>query len=180
MKTWIVRFASLYVFNVVLLLLIGLFTPAQVGWAALWGSVVLTAATLWLKPLIAKMFSGAAKKSSGQRTAFAEKLVQYGIVFVVELLIWILVVSLSGISSGGWFWGWVLPPVILAIGWIVYDLIDDRVHAHAGELYDRAQGGIRGSTETPATPSAAAREGQEELKDGLTAEQRRMLDELGS
>ena len=40
MKTWIVRFVSLYVFNVVVLLVIGLLTPAHVGWAAIWASHV--------------------------------------------------------------------------------------------------------------------------------------------
>ena len=39
MKAWVVRFVSLYVFNVVVLLLIGLLTPAHVGWAAIWASV---------------------------------------------------------------------------------------------------------------------------------------------
>lgn len=45
MKTWIVRFVSLYVFNVVVLLVIGLLTPAHVGWAVLW-SAILTRRTL--------------------------------------------------------------------------------------------------------------------------------------
>lgn len=31
MRSWIVRFASLYVFNVAVLIVIGLFTPARVG-----------------------------------------------------------------------------------------------------------------------------------------------------
>ncbi len=184
MKTWIVRFASLYVFNLAVLLVIGFVLPhVAVGWSALWASVILTAATIWLKPVVSRMFSGAASKTAGQRTGFAEKLVQYGIVFVVELIIWILVVIFSGVRVGGFFWGWVIPPVLLALAWIVYDRVDDRIQQTAGDLYDRADAGIRGArgdaAAAPAAPSAASREGAAELKDGLTAEQRAMLDDLG-
>ncbi|MCT9002723.1 hypothetical protein [Microbacterium memoriense] len=184
MKTWIVRFASLYVFNLVVLFAVGLLLPnVSVGWAALWASVILTAATLWLKPVVSKIFTGAARKSAGQRTRLGEKLVQYGIVFLVELIIWVLVVIFSGVRVGGFFWGWVIPPILLAIAWIIYDLADDRIHRTAGELYDKADAGIRGTRGTtaaaPAAPTAAGREGAAELRDGLTAEQRRMLDELG-
>lgn len=180
MKTWVVRFASLYAFNVVVLLLIGLLSPAvAVGWSALWASIVLTAATIWLKPLITKGFAGAARSSASQRTAAGEKLVQYGIVFVVELIIWVLVVMFSGVNVRGFFWGWVIPPIFLLIAWIVYDRVDDAIEAKTGSLYDRATGGIRGSQPAPAAPSAATRDGAAELKDGLTAEQRKMLDDLG-
>jgi len=142
MKTWVVRFVSLYVFNVVVLLLIGLLLPqVRVGWAALWAGIVLTAATLWLKPLITRLFTGSAAKTASQRTRTGEKLVQYGIVFVVELIIWILVVVFSGVDVRGFFWGYVLPPIILLIAWIVYDVVDDRIEGSAGELYDRATGG---------------------------------------
>jgi len=178
MKSWIVRFASLYVFNVVVLLVIGMLLPSvRVGWAALWAGVVLTAATIWLKPLITKIFSGAARSSAGQRTAVGEKLVQYGIVFVVELILWILVVLLSGVDVRGWFWGYVLPPVMLLIAWVVYDLVDDKVETRAGALYDRATGGS-GQAASGSAPAVDAADRQE-LKDGLTPEQRRMLDELG-
>lgn len=180
MKTWIVRFASLYVFNLVVLLLIGLLMrPVAVGWSALWASVVLTAATIWLKPVIARMFTGAARKSASQRTALGEKLVQYGIVFVVELIVWVLVVLLSRVHVHGFFWGWVIPPIILLVAWIIYDRVDDRIEAKASSIYDRATGAVRGSSAEQAPPSAAATEGAAELGDGLTAEQRRMLDDLG-
>lgn len=150
MKTWVVRFASLYVFNLVVLLLLGILLPSvSVGWAALWASVILTAATIWLKPLISKMFTGAARKSAGSRTGLAEKIVQYGIVFIVELLVWILVVVFSGVKVGGWFWGWVIPPVLLVIAWIIYDVVDDRIQRTTGDLYDKANAGIRGSREAP-------------------------------
>ncbi len=141
MKSWIVRFLSLYVFNVVVLLVIGMLLPSVgVGWAALWAGVILTAATIWLKPLITKLFTGSAAKSAGQRTRAGEKAVQYGIVFVVELIVWILVVIFSGVRVDGFFWGWALPPLLLLVAWVIYDRVDDKVEARTGALYDRATG----------------------------------------
>lgn len=180
MKAWVVRFVSLYVFNVVVLLLIGWLLPGvRVGWAALWAGIILTAATIWLKPVVARWFSGMAAKSSSQRTKAGEKLVQLGLVFVVEFVVWLLVVLFSGVAVTGWFWGWILPPVALLIAWAIYDAVDDRIEARAGALYDRATGG-RQTTDAaaPAISSPEARAAQDELRDGLTAEQRRMLDEL--
>ncbi|MFB8387553.1 hypothetical protein ACFC3F_10495 [Microbacterium sp. NPDC055910] len=178
MKAWLVRFVSLYVFNVVVLLIVGmLLSSVRVGWAALWAGVVLTAATIWLKPLVGRMFRGAAAKSAGQRTRLGEKLVQFGLVFVVELIVWILVVVLSGVNVSGWFWGWVIPPLALLLAWVIYDAVDDKIEARAGALYDRATGGrVRSADATPETPASAA--GRRELNDGLTDEQRKMLDGL--
>lgn len=179
MKAWLVRFASLYVFNLVVLLVIGFLTPARVGWAALWASVLLTAATLWLKPLIAKGFASATARSAQSRTRTGQKVVQYGAVFVVELIIWILVVVFSRITVGGFFWGWILPPVLLLIAWAIYDAVDDRIEARAGALFDSATGrrAASGGASAPATgtldPAAKV-----ELDDGLTPEQRKMLDDL--
>jgi len=181
MKTWIVRFASLYAFNLVVLLLLGLLVPGvTVGWSALWASIILTAATVWLKPVISKAFTGAARRSASQRTAAGDKLVQYGIVFLVELIIWLLVVIFSGVRVHGFFWGWVIPPVALLLAWIVYDRIDDRVEARTAALYDRATGRVPGPASGSSGPTAAGRAGAAELQDGLTPEQRRMLDELGN
>ena len=185
MKKWVVRFVSLLVFNVVVLLVVGWLTPARVGWAALWAGIVLTALVIWIKPLVETWFRSIAAK----RGRAGEKLVELLIAFAVALLVWIATVLFTGVSIGGGlfgaFWGYVLPPVILLIGWAVYDAIDDRVESHAGALYDRATGGR--ATDPSATSSAApavppapeAAAGRRELNDGLTDEQRRMLDELG-
>lgn len=179
MKKLIVRFASLYVFNVVVLLVIGWLTPARVGLHALWASVILTLAALLIKPLL--------NRAATSMSASSTKFVQYLAVFAVELIVWILTVWLSGVTAGN-FWGWIIPPVILLIGWVVYDQIDDAVTHKAGELYDAAAAKISGSpasadTAAPPAPSpessAATAAGRDELKDGLTPEQRRMLDELG-
>ena len=184
MKTWVVRFLSLLVFNNVVLLVIGLLTPARVGFSAFWGGVILTAATIWVKPAVHGWFTRMSAKSSSQRTKAGEWLVEFVIVYVVALLIWMLVVLLSGVNVGG-FWGYALPPFILLIGWAVYAAIDDRVEGHAGALYDKAAGGRAaqkgGAAPLPeaSAPRSATAEAQRELKDGLTAEQRKMLDDLG-
>lgn|GEM_PF-2863695 len=130
------RFASLYVFNVIVLLVIGWLTPARVGLHALWASVILTLATLFLKPLL--------KRAASSMSAGGTKLVQYLAVFVVEFVIWMLTVWLSGVRAGN-IWGWVIPPLILLIGWVVYDQIDDVLTRKAGELSDAAGARISGS-----------------------------------
>ena len=203
MKTWIVRFVSLYVFNLVVLVLIGvLLTSVRVGWAAFWAALVLTAATIWLKPLVQRMFRNIAARSAERRTRLGEKLVQGLVVFVVEVVVWIAVVLLSGVDVRGFLWGWIIPPIALLLAFAAYDLIDDRIEARAGALYDRAFGGRRGSTDgattrgeaappipepsgrpTVAPPRAAASRADDTPRkdryDGLTEEQRRMLDDLG-
>ncbi|WP_159502243.1 hypothetical protein [Microbacterium sp. 18062] len=195
MKAWIVRFVSLYVFDLVVLLLIGLLlSSVRVGLAAFWAALVLTAATIWLKPLVRTLFRKFAARSASTRTRLSEKLVQGVLVFVVELIVWIAVVVFSGVDVRGWFWGWVLPPIALLIAFAIYDLVDDRIEARAGSIYDRVtrHGGAAASVtgegtatrgDVPPVPRApgASPDGApaRDRHDGLTAEQRRMLDELG-
>lgn len=183
MKKWVVRIASLLVFNVVVLLLVGWLTPARVGWSALWAGIVMTALVLWVKPVVSGWLAGRAAKSAHERTKLGERLVQLLIVLALAFGVWIATVLLSGVKVGGWFWGYVLPPVIIAIGWMIYAAIDDRVEQVAGEIYDKASaklGGAGSTAAAPAAPAAPADEGvRRELQDGLTAEQRKMLDDLG-
>ncbi|WP_438353640.1 hypothetical protein [Microbacterium sp. CJ88] len=185
MRAWLIRFVSLYVFNVVVLLLIGLvLSSVSVGWSVLWASVLLTAATLWIKPLITRWFRAMAAKSAAQRTKAGEKVVQFALVLVVAAIVWVITVAFTGVRVNGWFWGYVLPPFILLLAWVVYDAIDDRIEARAGALYDRARGGrpavdASAPDAAPAVPSPQTQAAQRELQDGLTDEQRRMLDELG-
>lgn len=183
MKNGIVRFAALYVFNVVVLLLIGLLFPnVSVGLHALWAAVVLTLAALFVKPVLGGLFRRSTAKGSANRSRAGEKAVQYALVYVVELIVWVLTVWLSGVTVTGFFWGYVLPPLFLLIGWMIYDQVDDRLRAKAGQLYDSVQARVSGgsgpsSAAAPDSPAAAA--GRDELKDGLTPEQRRLLDGLG-
>lgn len=177
MRTWIIRFASLLVFNAAVLLIIGFFTPARVGWSALWAAVVMTLLVLFVKPAVERWARGRAARTSSQRTRTGEWFAQLLIVLAVAALVWILTVLLSGVSTGGsWFWAFVLPPAIIAIGWAVYAKISDVLEGKAGEIYDRFE--QRGTDAAPVVESAQAREGRTELADGLTAEQRKMLDEL--
>ena len=164
------------------------------GWAAVWAGIVLTALVIWIKPLVEKWFRSMASKSSAQRTKAGEKLVEFFLAFAVAFLVWIATVVFTGVSIGGGifgaFWGWVLPPVILLIGWAIYGAVDDKVEGHAGALYDRATGtktvtaDAATSASSAGSPRAIPRApatdaGRRELDDGLTDEQRRMLDELG-
>lgn len=194
MKNAIVRFASLYVFNVAVLLLIGLLmSSVRVGLHALWASVILTLAALFIKPALAAAFRRSAAKSAGDRTRVGEKAVQYALVYAVELIIWVLTVWLSAVTASG-FAGFALPPLFLLLGWVIYDQVDDRLQLKAEQVYDAVQArmGRRESADrSPAGSSAdrspasgpsgssAAAQGRAELNDGLTPEQRRMLDELG-
>lgn len=186
MRSWIVRLGSLYVFNVAVLLLIGWLLPGvRVGWAALWASVILTAATVWVKPAIGGWSRSLAAQRGRALSSGARKAVEYLIVFAVAWVVWLIVVLASGVSAHGVF-GWVIPPVALLGAWALYDVVDDRLESTAGQVYDRASGALggRAGTTTAAPPTRTATEqraqqaGREELRDGLTEEQRRMFDEL--
>lgn len=145
----------------------------------IWAAVIMTLAELFVKPFVQRRFAAAAAKSAGQRTRVGEGLVQGGIVLVVAAVVWVVTLLLSGVNAGGsWFSAWVLPPVVIALGWLVYARIDTRVQATAGDLYDRAEAGIRGTAPSPAAVPPAA-QAPRDLDDGLTPEQRRLLDELG-
>ncbi|QEW02361.1 hypothetical protein [Microbacterium lushaniae] len=204
MRAWIIRFASLYVFDVVVLLAIGALVPGvRVGLAALWAGAVLAAATIWLKPLIHRWFRSMAARSAAQRSWLAEKLVQYVVVLGVAAIIWVLLVVFTGVNVRGFVFGWFVPPIFLLIAWAIYDLIDDRIEARAAELYDRATAGRRSTTgpdargsvppapgsagfapppapgfAPPPAPGSAASAPRPRRDDGLTDEQRRMLDGL--
>ncbi len=184
MKTWVVRFGSLYVFNVAVLFLIGALIPrVYVGWSALWGAVILTAATIFVKPAITKFLKNAASGSNKSMSSGAQKAIEYGIVFVVALLVWILVRALSGIFAWNFFTGIIVPPLLLMVAWFVYDMIDDRIEKVAGNLYDKAEAAIGdknapAAPTTPAPESSATRAARDELKDGLTPEQRKLMEDL--
>ncbi|WP_091231077.1 hypothetical protein [Microbacterium sp. 3J1] len=179
MKNGIVRFIALYAFTVVVLLLLGAVSPGvTVGFDALWAAVILTLAALFVKPALTAAFRKAAAKSAADRTMLGEKIVQYVLVYLVELLIWVAVVWLSGVRASG-FWSYVLPPLLLLIGWMIYDQVDDRLRAKAGELYDVVQARVSRTPSSSAPASSAGEDARSEPDDGLTPEQRRMLDELG-
>lgn len=134
-------------FDFVVLVLIGLIMPqVSVGWSVFWAAAVLTAATIWVKPALSRWLGGRADRSSRDLTRAGAKLVQYATVFVVAVAVWILVVLLSGVHVAGFFWGWVIPPILLLIAWSVFDLTGDRLVAGAGRAWDGARGRRSGTT----------------------------------
>ena len=86
---------------------------------------------------------------------------------------------LSPVSIDG-FWGFALPPLLLLLGWVIYDQVDEVLRRKAGDVYDRVAGSRRTPTEAAAPADGAAPAARTDLEpdDGLTPEQRRMLDEL--
>lgn len=180
MKNWIVRFGTLLIFNIAVLLLIVLLVPGVHGaWGVLWGGVILTLATVWLKPALNKWFAGRAAKKAGELSKLGLKVVTYLSVFVVSLVVWILTVLLSSLGVDGWLWGYVLPAIALLIAWAIYDGVDDKLEAHASRLYDSAtgnKGAVDAASPASTTPPAAP---TKVVDDGLTPEQRKMFEELG-
>lgn len=179
MRNWIVRFAVLLAFNIVVLLVIGWLSPADVGWSAIWAGIVLTLLTIWVRPLVTKWFTGHAAKSAAQRTKAGESIVQVGVVLLVALIVWVITVVLSGVTAGLNPLAYVIPPIILAIGWWLHSLVAVRAEQHAGALYDKATGATA-TTDAAASPASPSTSSTSQPHDGLTPEQRRMLDELGT
>lgn len=180
MRNAVVRFAALYVFNLGVLLVIGWMLPqVSVGLHALWAAVVLSLAALTIKPVLRAAFLKSASKSASGRSRLAQKLLQYALIFVVELVVWFVTVWFSGVRASG-FLGFVLPPLVLLFAWMIFDVVDDALRSKAGQAYDAVQARLSGGrrADAPATDSIAAEEGRAELRDGLTPEQRRMFDGL--
>lgn len=139
-RAWLIRFVTLYVFDIAVLLVIGLILPqVSVGWSVLWAAVILALATIWVKPALRRWLGHRAERSSRDLTRTGAKLVQGVVVLIVAAIVWALVVVLSGVGVAGLFWGWVVPPVLLAIAWLIYDAVDDRLEAQAGRLWDGAR-----------------------------------------
>lgn len=144
MKKWIVRFIAMFLFNLIVLVLIGLILGhvdlGTFGLNAIWASVVLTLATLLLKRAIHGLFTGKAEKSAHRRNKVGEWFLQFALVYGVALIIWLLVVALSGVEVDGVFWWWFLPPLILLAGWALYDVLAERVEARGSRIFDKAMG----------------------------------------
>lgn len=142
MRKWVIRFGALFVFDYIVLIAMGLAMPrVQVGpIPALWAAFLLAAATLWIKPVVGRLFSKMAADETGERSRFVSWLVRSLVVFAVAFVIWLIVVALSAVNVAGWLWGYVWPPVVLLVVWWIYDAIDDRFEARAAKVYDRAFG----------------------------------------
>lgn len=151
MRNWIVRIGAAFVFNILLLLVIIWVTPGVHGaWGVLWASLVFTLATLFLKPVFAQVVGAQGKKLEGRTTWLKGKTLVYLVSYVVALLIWIVTVALSGVSLHS-FWAWVLPPLLVLLGWVVYDQLDDAFERKAVEVYDAARARMDRNDPPPAT-----------------------------
>lgn len=140
MRAWLIRFLGLYLFDLLVLVVLGWLVPnVQVGFAALWAAFILALVTMWVKPLVHAIVSKMASRPAGTRSKLAEKLVQYLIVFVVALVVWAIVVAFTGVAVQGWFWGWVIPPVALLIAWAIYDVTDDSIDRRMTSAFSRKQ-----------------------------------------
>ena len=135
----------------------------------------------WTQPISFSLSSSC--RAMVRRTRAGEKLVEALLAFAVAFLVWIGTVLLTGVSIGGGifgaFWGYVLPPVFLLIGWAIYGAIDDKVESQAGALYDRATGTktVAADAAAPAAPRPASSAARSERDDGLTEEQERIFHE---
>lgn len=179
MRSFIIRFVSLYVFNVGALVLMGWLVPGvRVGLSALWAAVILTLATIWLKPFIGAVFRKIASGNERIKSA-PKKIVEYVIVFAVAAAVWLITVLTTGVSINGFFWGWFLGPIALLIVWAIYDVVDDMIQKRVGNLYDSTIGkGSEAKASEPDPEPYRAPNKRDELRDSLTEEQKKLFDQL--
>lgn len=141
-RAWFIRFVTLAVFNLIVLLLIVIFLPSVHGrpFGLLWGALLLTVLTIWIKPLLSSAASSQADRLSQGRSAGARRGFGALAVLIVALVVWLLLVWFSSIRVQGWFWGYVIPPIALLIAWFIYDAIDDQLERSVTRAYDSVRG----------------------------------------
>lgn len=163
MKKWVVRIGALFVFDYIVIVVMGLAMPrVNVGPIhALWAALLLAVATLWLKPVVRGLFEKLAADGSGERSRFVGWLVKTLVVYAVAFVIWYLVVWLSKVDIQGWLWGYLIPPLVLLVVWWIYDAISDRFEAQAAKVYDQAFA----KPESPAEASGGPAKAAEKLAD---------------
>lgn len=146
MRKWIVRLCTLFVFNFVVLLLIGLMLDSVdiPILASLAAALVLTLATVWIRPALNALARRQAAKSTRESSRLVQWLVSALAVFLVALAVWVLTVALTNVYVEGWLWGYVIPPLALLLAWFIYDLIADRLEERAGRVYDNADRKLSG------------------------------------
>ena len=185
MRKWIVPFGSLLVFNVVVLLVIGWLTPAHVGWAAHLGrrrpdrsspcgsSPPSTAGSRTMAAKSARATHQARREARPGLPRLRRRAGRLGRHRAA------LRASPSATGSGA---GSCRRCSSSSAGRST-TRIDDRVarpRRRSLRQGDRRTGGERDGCRAPAAiPSPQTAAAQRELQDGLTEEQRRMLDELG-
>lgn len=158
MRKWVIRLGALYVFDYIVIVVMGMAMPrVDVGpIKALWAALLLAVGTIWIKPLVRSLFDKLARDDTGQRSRFVGWLVRSVVVFGVAFVIWYLVVWLSAIDVEGYVWGYVWPPVVLLVEWWLYDAISDRFEAQAAKVYDKAFAPEHPASAAPVDGSDAA------------------------
>lgn len=146
MRKWIVRLGTLFVFNVVVLFIIGAaMDRVDLHFLAVLGAgLVLTLATVWIRPALSRMARSTASKQTAGSSRMVQWLVSALAVFLVAFAVWVLTVWLSDINVEGWLWGYLVPPLALLVAWFIYDLIADRLEARAAKVYDSADRKLSG------------------------------------
>ncbi|WP_223693568.1 phage holin family protein [Leifsonia poae] len=140
MRKWVLLVGVAFVINLILLLVVVLLLPqVKGGIGVLWAAIVLTAATVLIKPALTTFLTNRGTRLQSRASWLRGKTLTYLVDLVVTFAVfWIAVVfsSVRITSFWGWFWG----TLILWAGFIVYDLFEDRIRKRAGDLYDRATG----------------------------------------
>lgn len=129
-RSWVVKTIALLLFNIVAVLVIVLLPGAagvSIG-TVLWGAIVLTVLSLFIKPLLHRWLSDNAGQVSLSRK-LSSKALSYVILYLVALIIWFLLVIFSGVQITNFFTTLIVPPLVLLAAWFIYDLVDDRLEA---------------------------------------------------
>jgi len=129
-RSWVVKTIALLLFNIVAVLVIVL-RPAAAGASigtVLWGAIVLTVLSLFIKPLLHRWLLDNAGQVSLSRK-LSSKVLSYVILYLVALIIWFLLVIFSGVQITNFLTTLIVPPLVLLAAWFIYDLVDDRLEA---------------------------------------------------
>lgn len=129
-RSWVVKTIALLLFNIVAVLVIVLLPGAagvSIG-TVLWGAIVLTVMSLFIKPLLHRWLLDNAGQVSLSRK-LSSKVLSYVILYLVALIIWFLLVIFSGVQITNFLTTLIVPPLVLLAAWFIYDLVDDRLEA---------------------------------------------------
>jgi len=129
-RSWVVKTIALLLFNIVAVLVIVLLPGAagvSIG-TVLWGAIVLTVLSLFIKPLLHRWLLDNAGQVSLSRK-LSSKVLSYVILYLVALIIWFLLVIFSGVQITNFLTTLIVPPLVLLAAWFIYDLVDDRLEA---------------------------------------------------
>ncbi|HCX84339.1 MAG TPA: hypothetical protein DHV14_04200 [Micrococcales bacterium] len=139
-KRWVVRLVALTLFNIAVVLAIVLIVPQVTGGllAMIGAGIVLALATVWIRPALSRYATRKAQAGAPRRSPGTQRLVAALAVFLVAAVIWVLTVLLTDIDVHGWFWGYVVPPLVLLVAWWIYAQVVDSLEAKVASAYDAA------------------------------------------